>query len=1406
MNNDEKIIALKEKISRGDYNLSGEERTIISLAPSLWIDFTNAIKNNNFYNNPYDINQIIEIILLNFDSNVFNEDDKKALINEYVRTYIQSGYYDSDLPSTLLASLGIEDDEYAEELTRIMNEEIANPKNDYYKENADNDLIIALLDAKRYDVLETIRMDFSKIGNDVIQRMIDECPKKGSWRDLKEYQLKNCIYEFDINDSFETLVDGFEALASKKELSEKESNLKDQIREIAREKIEQTDDLSDVPEHVISSMFSSFDSKETIFAYRHLTDAKKVFEKNGISLAPILFRFNAITKEDITQKIELMMQQNKYIPTSAFDALGQNLYDNERYVDYLIKQGEVSYLMDESRIRGCEDKFKECIPKIVNEINNNNPNYDSMLSSLRFDVSAYPEIAKAIIRQGKMELIYLNYFGDTDDILEEVVSLAKRKNVSVNIDGSITTGPKLACMLLENDCIDTVCDSNLTLWTLDERELVLSKLDNVYFAGKLLEECGVILPDEPEIMNKILTNPLLTDKVIEYINHHEDLVDKVYTDETFYVIEDYLVNKYNVNKDHLEKMQKRLGNKIIMYIDNENLQSILALDDEEFDKILGLFPDVEYTMTDVEASYESLIQHSYGKENVEDIAIFATMNHAIEDNDLEKIKNIRKKLVIGTKKDFLEKLLLKHNIENIRNTGQLIDLIIKKSCTDEKIKYIDILHELTDEYIANSRIEYRNNHYFDEQYPEYANLLDKFLLEIDRDDSTKLSEMIYSISKSLDKSFYKVFEKGRFIPEELKNPETLLYYLIGKIRNGETRDDYLPVLKEIIDYHHDKNRDENSRNITIGEELSLDYSFEEKSKKNAVVKYIILNNRYFVNDKGYFLSERIEEELLKLGFTKELIVDCTRFYGGHKYGIADIELVQEKLNTFVKVCNKIIRTENITEFGGIPIDEDDIAKKMDATYPIKKIYKVQKNSSTPYRILCNLNIEQIRDNLLSDEEMYDKLVDIMKKKKLHLIPDNFEEMIEKTGISSDLSNIAAFINFFPSILEGEQKKLSAVGKDPKDALTGLTSILINADTYSSVSSVYSQILGDKDAKLIKANSGPNEARLKIRNNERLNEAIEYTAKNFTRTEVTIPTFDEMITIDSSKGPKKIEAIVGNFTDGSNLTHGERTGACMRIGGVGETLFRFCLTNKNGFHIRFENPETHEYISRVSGFRNGNTVFLNELRYSCNHAEYSDSDVVEACTEVARRLIEKSKDSSCPIENVVITKEYAMRYSDKDYTYLGIVDNKKGLPKFYSDIGTSGIVLATTATDKPFVPIDLDNSNVPSYETCRSGIRMSSDPNELLGKINRVASIKTLLSGVPPEEIDSMEFPDGILCGIYSDDWYIYVDEKKEIHYDVINVDKRAEKEVAEHLELVDNLIKQTEKDNEMKGDAEYGTK
>ena len=94
--------------------------------------------------------------------------------------------------------------------------------------------------------------------------------------------------------------------------------------------------------------------------------------------------------------------------------------------------------------------------------------------------------------------------------------------------------------------------------------------------------------------------------------------------------------------------------------------------------------------------------------------------------------------------------------------------------------------------------------------------------------------------------------------------------------------------------------------------------------------------------------------------------------------------------------------------------------------------------------------------------------------------------------------------------------------------------------------------------------------------------------------------------------------------------------------------------------------------------------------------------------------------------------------------------------------------------------------------CRGKIKLSYDQEFLKAKISRTASIKAILAGANYEELEALDFSDGIVCGIVADDWYIYVTNDKEIIYDYIDIDPRAKEEVVSHLQIMEQIVEREE--------------
>lgn len=295
-------------------------------------------------------------------------------------------------------------------------------------------------------------------------------------------------------------------------------------------------------------------------------------------------------------------------------------------------------------------------------------------------------------------------------------------------------------------------------------------------------------------------------------------------------------------------------------------------------------------------------------------------------------------------------------------------------------------------------------------------------------------------------------------------------------------------------------------------------------------------------------------------------------------------------------------------------------------------------------------------------------------------------------------------------------------------------------------------------------------------------------------EITIPSFiyDHET---NSENKTKLRVTVGNKADSRNLTHGERTGACMRAYGHADTLFEFCNTDPRGFHIVFTDPETNEYVSRVSGFRNGNTVFLNQLRYSTNY-NYTTEDVIAACKAVCEELIKRSKNSSMPIENVVASPYYALSLYDTQL--LSESNIGKDVYTGYKDVSSNAVVLATTGENGLAVPLKLDGNNQPIYEPVRLLPKEYTNEqitDNLKISIQRINAIKECLQNKDnPQYYKSLDFEYELLETtfihvIIGQDWYVALDNNGNLTHEIAIQNEHSIKESNEAISKL-NAIKE----------------
>lgn len=499
----------------------------------------------------------------------------------------------------------------------------------------------------------------------------------------------------------------------------------------------------------------------------------------------------------------------------------------------------------------------------------------------------------------------------------------------------------------------------------------------------------------------------------------------------------------------------------------------------------------------------------------------------------------------------------------------------------------------------------------------------------------------------------------------------------------------------------------------------------------AIIKTAIFNAADIILDEGF---TKEEVEFVQHPTALETIINFIR----NPYKSKNMPDVVKK---YMKVFNKLFEK---SIGNNMPFIFDLPNNSVKGTLNI--ISEI--NQNTIRDTLLNLNIDAIKSELLLNEKIYQSLLKILTKYKLFGFNDCMLSDFYEVDLSVYGDTIGNLINYFPAIFSTLEEKIH------KGEIKNITlpSLLDMAQCYGMDSDKLATLFGKDNVRLISTNPGPNSSTwLK---EKRIEKAQKYLKTMYQRTKVSVPPYDENLILSNGK---ILNVVVGNVTDPINLTYGERTGSCMRIGGHADSLFDFCLSNDHGFHIRFSSPTDDKFVSRVSGFRNGNTVFLNELRFS-EDRRYSNDDVKECCILTAKLLINKSKTSPNPIENVVVASEYVI---DWPRVPLGVSNIKRGVGKFYTDVSESNaVVLASSNPDNSLVPIKLGNIGMCKYQVQRGKIRIYEGAGGIQ-YLNRIELIDQILSGESIDKTIIRPKKNVALC-YCGEDWYVAVDSKGKI--------------------------------------------
>ena len=303
---------------------------------------------------------------------------------------------------------------------------------------------------------------------------------------------------------------------------------------------------------------------------------------------------------------------------------------------------------------------------------------------------------------------------------------------------------------------------------------------------------------------------------------------------------------------------------------------------------------------------------------------------------------------------------------------------------------------------------------------------------------------------------------------------------------------------------------------------------------------------------------------------------------------------------------------------------------------------------------------------------------------------------------------------------------------------------------------------------------------------------------------------------------KIEKYMPN--DPSILVSGIDTDACFRILGTDNDFILYTLFNKNGFVLRITD-ETGKFIGRVSGFRNGNTLYLNQARtYLDTHGNPNKESnelfmKIRATVEAwAKEVVETTANTEEPIDYVLIHKAYG--YGDCDT--LPLVDHhhlhsrypmnvdapdfkdfknnpelllKEAENGFTTDYyGHQDILLLASKEGKQLTK----SEDIIDYDSCVLYDRPRQTPKvyqqaaideTVIAKINSLNARDIYWGNTKMREVKHQNFKlvtrlDDIVAAVIGEDFYIMIDKDGKLTELCLQYDKRAESEFKEYHTVV----------------------
>lgn len=278
-----------------------------------------------------------------------------------------------------------------------------------------------------------------------------------------------------------------------------------------------------------------------------------------------------------------------------------------------------------------------------------------------------------------------------------------------------------------------------------------------------------------------------------------------------------------------------------------------------------------------------------------------------------------------------------------------------------------------------------------------------------------------------------------------------------------------------------------------------------------------------------------------------------------------------------------------------------------------------------------------------------------------------------------------------------------------------------------------------------------------------------------------------------------------YLDSSLITTGIKTNSCFSPNNTDNDFLHYCALDKNGFVIKITD-KADNFIARAAGVRNGNCIFINQLRtiYDKRNKVYEGpyigetKEIINIFKQACDDFINKSKNSIDKIDFVFVNKAYILDELEsnvdedmKKYLTDNLIDitsddfkkftlDNKNLIENYdednyftTDYGNYPIIciaknnLKLSKDNLKFKDVD------PTYLKDRSKIVVTSEINDIVrDKMNNIKAAYAYINDLEFKTIDFSNI-DTVFVG---DNWYIVLKDNEIATSLLLNQDPVAHQE------------------------------